>query len=176
MKKKINNILDDYIFSKNLNMVERVLSSLLLAKKKTVSVAESCTGGCLSHILTNISGSSAYFDRGYITYSNIAKIDLLGVSKETLEIYGAVSEEIVSEMVAGVYKHTKSDICIATTGIAGPSGGSIYKPVGLVYIGFSFNGNIVVVKKQFLGRRKSIKMKTVKYILFYLINKIKWGE
>ena len=170
MEKKIEAVLGNYIFGENSDTLESVLGNLLLVEKKSISVAESCTGGYLSHILTNVPGSSAYFNRGYVTYSNDAKMDLLGVSKETLETYGAVSEETASEMVAGVYKHTKSDVCIATTGIAGPGGGSIEKPVGLVYIGFSFYGNIIVIKKQFLGSRESIKKRTIRYILLYLLN------
>ncbi|AMP20085.1 hypothetical protein AZF37_01845 [endosymbiont 'TC1' of Trimyema compressum] len=176
MKKKIEAVLGDYIFGENSDTLESVLGNLLLVEKKSISVAESCTGGYLSHILTNVPGSSAYFNRGYVTYSNDAKMDLLGVSKETLETYGAVSEEAASEMVAGVYKHTKSDICMATTGIAGPDGGSIEKPVGLVYIGFSFDGSIIIIKKQFSGSRESIKKRTVRYILFYLLNQIKRGK
>lgn len=177
MKKKIYAVLGDYIFGENSDTLESVLGNLLLAGKKSVSVAESCTGGYLSNALTNIPGSSTYFNRGYVTYSNEAKMALLSVSKETLETYGSVSAEIASEMVAGVYKHTKSDICIATTGIAGPGGDvSIEKPVGLIYIGFYLDGNIIVIKKQFSGSRKSIKKRTVRYILFYLLNQIKRGK
>ena len=173
MEKKIDAVLGDYRFGENTDTLESVLGNLLIKKKKSISVAESCTGGFLSHTLTNVPGSSDYFKRGYVTYSNEAKMDLLGVSKETLETFGAVSPETAEEMVAGVYKHTESDICVATTGIAGPGGGSTEKPVGLVYIGFSFEGNITVIKKQFSGSRENIKKRTVKYIFFHLINQIK---
>ena len=176
MKKKTDIVLGKYIFDENLYALESILGDFLVIERKSISVAESCTGGYLSHILTNVPGSSVYFNRGYIVYSNDAKIDLLDVHKETIETYGAVSEETASEMVAGIYKYNKSDICVATTGIAGPDGGSIGKPVGLVYIGFSFDGNIIVIKKQFSGSRKNIKKKIVKYILLYLINQIQVNQ
>ena len=176
MEKKIDAVLGDYRFGENTDTLESVLGNLLINKKISISVAESCTGGLLSHTLTNVPGSSDYFNRGYLTYSNKAKKDELDVSEETLATFGAVSQETAREMVTGVCRHTASDICVATTGIAGPGGGTIEKPVGLVYIGFSINGNITVIKKQFSGTREQVKLRTVRYILFHLINQIKGDE
>lgn len=117
--------------------LEEVVAQLLFKLKKTVAVAESCTGGLLAHKLTNISGSSEYFERGVVAYSNQAKMDILGVRSETLQKYGAVSEQTAVEMAQGVRKISASDFGLSTTGIAGPTGGTPEKPVGLVYVGFA---------------------------------------
>ncbi len=114
-------------------MIEKKLADVLLAKKLTISVTESCTGGLLSSKLTDVSGSSAFVHLNFVTYSNEAKHRILGVSLATLEKYGAVSSECSFEMARGLYEVTKSDICVSTTGIAGPTGGSAEKPVGLMY-------------------------------------------
>lgn len=108
-------------------------------RKITISVAESCTGGMLSFALTEIAGSSAVFDRGYVTYSNAAKIDMLDVRAQTLERFGAVSEQIAVEMVQGVFDKSGCDLCISITGIAGP-GGSEFKPEGRVCFGTLIQG------------------------------------
>lgn len=108
---------------------------LLIENNKTLSVAESCTGGLLSSLMTDVSGSSEYIHANFVTYANEAKSQYLGVSTETLEKYGAVSVQTADEMVKGLLKTTGSDFAIATTGIAGPTGGSVEKPVGLVFIG-----------------------------------------
>ena len=102
-----------------------------------VAVAESCTGGLLANKLTNISGSSGYFERGVVAYSDRAKMEILGVSKATLAAFGAVSSETAVEMAEGVRRLSRTDYAVSTTGIAGPTGGSADKPVGLVYIGLS---------------------------------------
>lgn len=175
MEEKIDAVLGAYHFGDDEDTLESALGNLLLKNKKTISVAESCTGGYLSHSLTNVPGSSEYFNRGYVTYSNEAKVALLGVSQETLDTKGAVSEATARQMVDGVYQKTGSDICVATTGIAGPGGGTDEKPVGLVYIGFCFNGKTTVVKKQFSGSRLTIKSRTVRYILFQILNREKRG-
>ena len=118
-----------------------------------LAVAESCTGGFLAHMLTNISGSSEYFDRGIITYSNQAKIELLGVLEKTLQEYGAVSEQTAKTMAIGIKERSNVDIGISTTGIAGPTGGTKEKPVGLVYIGIANSKNVNVKKFIFSGDR-----------------------
>ena len=107
--------------------------NLLKKQKITVATAESCTGGLIAHTLTNISGSSEYFDRGIISYSNKSKMELLDVSEDLLIKHGAVSPEVVKEMAENIRTKSKVDIGIATTGIAGPTGGTKEKPVGLVY-------------------------------------------
>ena len=116
------------------------LSELLVSKGLTVSVAESCTGGALSNSLTLIAGASSYFDCGYVTYSNQSKVQMLGVSTETIETYGAVSEKVAHEMVIGAGERSQSNLAVSITGIAGPSGGSSEKPVGTVCFGFFFDG------------------------------------
>ena len=125
--------------------------------KRTVSVAESCTGGMVSTKLTDTAGSSMCFKQSVVTYSNEAKMQLLNVKKETLEQFGAVSEQTADEMLTGILALSKSEYAVSITGIAGPGGGSSEKPVGLVYIGVSFNGNNEVNKCLFLGTRQDIR-------------------
>lgn len=136
------------------------ISNYLIAKKLRVATAESCTGGLLAHTLTNISGSSTYFDRGIISYSNNSKNELLNVSKKLLKEYGAVSEPVAREMAENVRKISKVDIGISTTGIAGPIGGTKEKPVGLVYIGLSTKKCNIVKKFLFKGNRIDNKINT----------------
>ena len=113
--------------------MENKVAQILIQKGLTISTAESCTGGLLSSKLTDVAGSSAYIRLNVVTYANGAKQKILGVSRKTLENCGAVSGECAFEMAQGLYKLTGSDICVSTTGIAGPSGGSAEKPVGLMY-------------------------------------------
>ena len=115
-----------------MNYAEEI-GKILIEKRLTISTTESCTGGLLSSKLTDISGSSEYITLNLVTYANEAKQKMLRVNESTLEIYGAVSEECAYEMAKGLYELTKSDICVSTTGIAGPTGGSKDKPVGLMY-------------------------------------------
>lgn len=131
----------------------RRVADLLKEKKLKIATAESCTGGMLGNLLTNISGSSEYFDRGVISYSNKAKVELLGVSEETLEKYGAVSEQTAIEMAEGIRRRSKVDIGISTTGIAGPTGGTKDKPVGLVYVGISTKDKTIARRFLFKGNR-----------------------
>jgi len=130
------------------------------AKNLTIATAESCTGGLIGHTLTNIAGISDYYDRGIISYSNISKIELLDVSKELLIKYGAVSREVAREMSEGIRKKSGVDIGLSTTGIAGPSGGTKEKPVGLVYIAISNKKETIIKKFNFTGNRLDIKNKT----------------
>ena len=128
-------------------------TQLLTDKKVTISTAESCTGGLLGHVLTSVSGSSAYFDRGIISYTNEAKHELLDVSMQDLDEFGAVSEQVAKAMCEGVRTNAKTDIGVSTTGIAGPTGGSKDKPVGLVYIGVSNKKRTLVNRFVFMGTR-----------------------
>jgi nicotinamide-nucleotide amidase len=114
----------------------------------------------IAKMITDVSGASSIFERGYITYSNAAKADELNVSEETLKKYGAVSEETALEMVEGLYNKTKSNICISVTGIAGPNGGSKEKPVGLVYVGYAVDGDFKVKKLNLTGDRERIRRLT----------------
>ena len=152
------------------NDILKKIANLLKQKHLTVATAESCTGGLISHSLTNISGSSDYFDRGIVSYSNNAKMELLGVYKEILEKYGAVSEQIAKVMAKGVRTKSNVDIGISTTGIAGPTGGTKEKPVGLVYIAVSTTKNVVVKKFQFTGDRLQNKESTCNAALQMLLD------
>ena len=113
--------------------IEEKIAKILIDKNLTIATTESCTGGLLSSKLTDVSGSSAFVHLNFVTYSNEAKHKILGVSTETLEKFGAVSEECSIEMAKGLHNITHADICVSTTGIAGPTGGTAEKPVGLMY-------------------------------------------
>lgn len=113
--------------------IEEKIAKILIDKNLTIATTESCTGGLLSSKLTDVSGSSAFVHLNFVTYSNEAKHKILGVSNETLEKFGAVSEECSIEMAKGLHNVTHADICVSTTGIAGPTGGTAEKPVGLMY-------------------------------------------
>ena len=173
VSRKIIERLEDYYFGEDEDTLESLVAAQLTAKGLKMAVAESCTGGLLSNTLTNIPGSSEFFDRAYITYSNEAKIEELNVHTSTLEQYGAVSENTAIEMAEGVFKKTNVDLAISITGIAGPSGGTIDKPVGLVYIAFKYNEQVSVVTRIFSGNRLEIKNKVVKFILFEIFRKLK---
>jgi len=142
----------------------------LTIQNLTVATAESCTGGLIGHILTNVSGSSEYFDRGIISYSNRAKMELLGVSEVMLKEHGAVSEEVAKAMAEGVRKRSNVNVGISTTGIAGPKGGTKEKPVGLVYIAVSTEKDTIVKKFTFPGDRLQNKMNTCNVALNTLLD------
>jgi nicotinamide-nucleotide amidase len=148
------------VFSYDSTDFVKVFVENLIKKNLTISTAESCTGGLIAKMITDVSGASSIFERGYITYSNTAKADELNVSEETLKKYGAVSEETALEMVEGLYNKTKSNICISVTGIAGPNGGSKEKPVGLVYVGYAVDGDFKVKKLNLTGDRERIRRLT----------------
>ena len=135
--RELSLLIGDNIFGFDDDTLESVVAKQLIEHKQTIATAESCTGGLIANRLTDISGSSVYFMQGLVTYSNQSKIDRLRVSEETLQKFGAVSHETALEMARNVRKLAETDIGLSTTGIAGPSGGSIEKPVGTVYIGFS---------------------------------------
>ncbi|MCK9637190.1 MAG: CinA family protein [Methylobacter tundripaludum] len=138
------------------------LGRKLKANGKKIATAESCTGGWIAQTITDVPGSSAWFDRGFVTYSNTAKVQMLDVSPETLEKHGAVSAETATEMAAGALAHSEADVAVAVTGIAGPDGGTPDKPVGTVFIAWADkNGEAKVIKKQFAGNRRQIRAETV---------------
>lgn len=147
----------------------------LIENHLTLSVAESCTGGLLSSLLTDVSGSSVYTNCNFITYANEAKMKYLSVEEETLNSFGAVSEQTARAMVQGLLDNTGSDISIATTGIAGPTGGTLEKPVGLIYIGIGMADNITVYKYNTCPKlpRVLIKYMFVKQALKFLMNFLK---
>lgn len=135
--------------------------NMLKKYKMTVSTAESCTGGMIASAITDISGASAFFGLGVVTYSNEAKQKLIGVRPETLIKYGAVSGQTAEEMAKGVAQLADSDIGISVTGIAGPTGGTPEKPVGLVYIGISGKYGTFSYKNNFKGNRSEVRTQTV---------------
>lgn len=150
-------------------LYKKVLNKLII-NKISISTAESCTGGLLAYSFIKNQNSSKVFIGGYITYSNKLKINDLNVKNKTLNKFGAVSQEIAKEMVEGLYLKNKTNICVSTTGIAGPSGGSINKPVGLIYIGILYNGKTSIIKKKFAGTRLKIQRKCINFIFNYLDN------
>lgn len=139
-------------------MLEEI-AKILIEKGLTIATTESCTGGLLSSKLTDVSGSSAFVHLNFVTYSNEAKHKILGVRNETLENFGAVSEECAYEMAEGLYKATGADICISTTGIAGPLGGSDEKPVGLMYFAIYSKNNAEIFKVILPSNTPRIQMK-----------------
>ncbi len=159
-KNEIQNILDEYIYATGEKELSEVIGEILIEKNQTISTAESCTGGLIAKTFTDISGSSKYFSGSAVTYSNESKIDVLGVKKENILKYGAVSEIVAKEMAEGAKKIFKSSWGLSTTGIAGPTGGTDEKPVGTVFIGLSGNKTTKVFKYNFHGNRERIRLKT----------------
>ncbi len=147
---------------RNLYELAIQVGSALRARNQTLAVAESCTGGWIAKTVTDIAGSSGWFDRGFVTYSNAAKADLLGVRKATIARHGAVSAEVVAEMVTGALEHSRADIAIAVSGVAGPDGGTADKPVGTVYLAWASRGDPTrVVRQHFDGDRDTVRLATV---------------
>ncbi|MFH1122735.1 MAG: competence/damage-inducible protein A, partial [Pseudomonadota bacterium] len=160
MEQDIRAVLGPYIFAAGNQTMEEVVGRMLKERGLSVSVAESCTGGLIGNLLTNVPGSSNYFQGGVTVYSNPSKIDLLGVSSETIERFGAVSEQTAREMAEGVKRGFKTDMGIAVTGIAGPEGGSENKPVGTVYIALATREGTLSRRYRFWGTRRQVKVNT----------------
>ena len=134
----------------------------LAQAKLMLSVAESCTGGWIARCLTDIAGSSGWFERGFVTYSNESKVSMLGVLPATLAAHGAVSEEVVREMAEGAAKHSRATVTVAVSGIAGPGGGSPEKPVGTVWIGWRWaDGRVEARRHLFKGSREEVRRQAV---------------
>lgn len=150
-----------FVYGKNEDTLSSAVGSMLLDNSLQVATAESCTGGLIASTITDNSGSSEYFARGYVTYANEAKVGILGVKQATLDTHGAVSEETVTEMLTGLLRVTSADYGIAVSGVAGPTGGSPEKPVGTVYIGIASPGEIDVKRYQFTDDRQVNKELTV---------------
>lgn len=152
--------LKDNVFSTKGEELEEVTGRLLRGKKETLAVAESCSGGLLSHRITSVPGSSDYFLQGVVAYSNTAKIQILGVPSELIRKYGAVSPQVGEAMAKGIRKKAQATYSLSITGIAGPAGGTREKPVGLVYTALSSADDTEVVSNRFLGNRSSIKFQS----------------
>jgi nicotinamide-nucleotide amidase len=153
------------------SLAER-LGRVLNERGWTVATAESCTGGLIAGAITDIAGSSAWFDRGFVTYSNEAKVEMLGVSAATLDAHGAVSEATAREMVAGALSRSGAAIAVAVTGIAGPAGGTTAKPVGLVWLAWARRDGLVdALAEHFEGDRLAVRAATVQRALEGLIER-----
>ena len=150
------------------DLAQKIISSYTAEKKKIVT-AESCTGGLVTGALTEISGSSAVLERGFVGYSNDAKTEVLGVMPELLEQYGAVSAEVAEAMATGALEFSLADVALSVTGIAGPSGGTLAKPVGLVFFGIATRtGAIFHTQSHFKGDRSDIRIQAVREALTLL--------
>ena len=169
--KKLYNRISEFIIGEDDDRIENTIYECLNSGEKplTISTAESCTGGMIASKLIEVPGISTNFIEGIVSYSNEAKIKRLKVKKETLEKYGAVSEEVAREMLAGL----KTDIGISTTGIAGPDGGTKDKPVGLVYIGIKVKNEVKVFKRELKGDRNKIRQRAMMHALYNLLKILK---
>ena len=145
------------------------LADLLLKKGLFLATAESCTGGLISAACTDLAGSSAWFERGFVTYSNDAKTGLLGVDALLIKKHGAVSEEVARAMVQGAIAHSKAQVAVAVTGVAGPTGGSRDKPVGTVWFGWSVGGEVSSQCMLFAGDRAAVRAATVSHAIKRLL-------
>lgn len=152
--------------------LEEVLGDFLVKNNLTIATAESCTGGMVAARLINYPGISSSFLEGIVSYSNEAKISRLGVREETLRTYGAVSHEVAEEMAVGITKTSGAHIGLSTTGVAGPGGGTEEKPVGLVYIGICYKGEVVTRELRLNGDRQKIRESSTTALLDMLINEL----
>lgn len=158
---------------KHLEALAAKIGAQLLANGQRLATAESCTGGWVAQALTAIAGSSGWFDRGFVTYSNEAKQEMLGVPAETLASHGAVSEATAAAMALGALQHSHADWALSTTGIAGPGGGSPEKPVGMVCFGWAGpDGHIEVDTRHFSGSREQIRHQSVNHALRELLSRL----
>lgn len=152
------------------DLVDEILKKMRAAGLK-LAAAESCTGGLIAAAMTDIAGSSDVFERGFVTYSNEAKMELLGVPEDMLKEYGAVSAPVAEAMAQGALKHSHADLAVSCTGIAGPGGGSDTKPVGLVYIGVALKDHPVKsFEHRFQGDRDTIRLQTVGTALRHVLD------
>jgi nicotinamide-nucleotide amidase len=148
------------------------LAQALLARRWMLATAESCTGGMIAARCTDLAGSSAWFDRGFVTYSNEAKTELLGVDRQFIVHEGAVSEVVARAMAQGAVAHSKAQVAVAVTGVAGPAGGSIDKPVGTVWLAWCIDGVVDAERVLFPGDRAAVRESTTQHALQGLIQRL----
>ena len=153
----------------NATDLTKTLAQILLSRNWTVSLAESCTGGLVCSTLTELAGSSEWFERGYSTYSNEAKTECLGVPAELIEAHGAVSEQVAKAMAEGARINSGSNVAISITGVAGPSGGSADKPVGTVCFGWTTENQTLIKTMRFNGDRQMVRQQATEFALTELI-------
>jgi nicotinamide-nucleotide amidase len=144
------------------------VAELLQQKKLQLATAESCTGGLIAAACTDLAGSSVWFERGFVSYSNAAKTELLGVPADLIEAYGAVSDAVARAMVEGALRYSRAQVAVAVTGVAGPGGGSPDKPVGTVWFGWATPDGVVTDKRCFDGDRQHVREATVQHALLRL--------
>jgi nicotinamide-nucleotide amidase len=150
----------------------RLVTNLLLKKHYFLATAESCTGGLIAAACTDLAGSSQWFDRGFVTYSNAAKTDMLGVDADLIAQFGAVSEEVAIAMALGAIAHSKAQVSVAVTGVAGPAGGSAEKPVGTVWVAWCVSGHTSTELCHFDGDRAMVRALTVQRALQGLVERL----
>ena len=153
-----------------------LLARLLMQKRWLMATAESCTGGLIAAKCTDLAGSSNWFERGFVTYSNAAKSELLGVDPALINRHGAVSEPVVRAMASGALAHSQAQVAIAVTGVAGPSGGSAEKPVGTVWLAWATPMGVVSEMQLFAGDRAAVRLATVQHALSKLIDLIQTSQ
>jgi len=173
---KVRDKIGEYIYSEDDEDLEQVVLNRLIKDGITLSAAESCTGGLFSKSVTDMPGVSAIFDRGIVTYSNQSKIQQLGVNPETIQKYGAVSKEIAIEMAQGLHSISGSDMCISITGIAGPDGGSVQKPLGLIFIGLWYKGQVTYTQYQLRNSNRMFIRSNAVMHMFLVIYKALCGK
>jgi len=150
----------------------QVIADRLLKHQQKVCTAESCTGGLIAKTFTDLAGSSDWFERGFVTYSNAAKNEMLAVPASVIEDYGAVSEAVATAMASGALRYSEADYSIAVTGVAGPGGGSDDKPVGTVWIAVASSGQMVAKRYQFDGDRQAVRAATLYSALELLLDQV----
>ncbi len=161
----------------NLNNQAELIGDLLRQQAYLLVTAESCTGGGVAQALTSVSGSSQWFDRGFVTYSNGAKQDMLGVPPELITTYGAVSEAVVRSMAEGALRHSQAQLSVAVSGIAGPTGGAVNKPVGTVWFAWAMTDHKTVAEcQQFEGDRAQVRLYAVSRAMQGLVDLMLTGE
>jgi nicotinamide-nucleotide amidase len=150
----------------------RKLAALLRERGWMLATAESCTGGLIAAACTDLPGSSDWFERGFVTYSNAAKTESLGVGQELIAHHGAVSAAVATAMAQGAVAHSRAQVAVAVTGIAGPGGGSADKPVGTVWFGFAVDGRHASMLRRFEGDRSTVRAATVRHALEQLVERV----
>jgi nicotinamide-nucleotide amidase len=170
IEQKIRGKAGRFIFGTDDDTLEEVVGRILLERELKISTAESCTGGLVANMITNIGGSSKYFERGVVCYSNASKVEILKVDEDTLAEHGAVSAEVAMQMAEGVKSTSGADIGLSTTGIMGPTGASSEKPVGLVYIGYC-DEKVCTAKKFFFGNERLLNKQRTAQAALDLVRK-----
>ena len=161
LSERVRSRVGEYIYGEGEVSMEEVVGRLLTEKKLKLAVAESCTGGLIGHRITNVAGSSDYFEAGLVTYSNAMKVGLLGVREDTLKRHGAVSEETAREMARGALERSRASVALSITGVAGPGGGSAEKPVGMICFAWARGGEVRSETRHLSGDRASVRRQSV---------------